>query len=248
MACERYVNAINEFVDGTLGPLRRAELELHLETCEACASLLADFQEIARAAQALDDLQPPERVWTAVAQRLRQEGRVVPMSRAILRRPNYTVLALAAALVLAVGASLLLLVPRRAPTTAVATPTAPHSEPVSNAPVSEPVQGVAAGVSKELALVDSHLQQLVEEVRKPGSSLPPETAAALEQSLTQMTDAVETSRKALEGNPQNVAALNSFYDVLRQKIKFLQNTIALMNEMRQGDAAGAAEIVESGKS
>jgi hypothetical protein len=36
--------------------------------------------------------------------------------------------------------------------------------------------------------------------------------------------------------------------MLKQKIRFLQDTIALMNEMRQGDAAGAAQIVEGGKS
>ncbi|MET0212179.1 MAG: zf-HC2 domain-containing protein, partial [Vicinamibacterales bacterium] len=47
MACERYLTAINELVEGTLGPLRRAELELHLEICEACAALLADLREIA---------------------------------------------------------------------------------------------------------------------------------------------------------------------------------------------------------
>jgi hypothetical protein len=35
--------------------------------------------------------------------------------------------------------------------------------------------------------------------------------------------------------------------VLKQKIQFLQTTIALMNEMRQGDAEGAARLVE-GKS
>ena len=54
--------------------------------------------------------------------------------------------------------------------------------------------------------------------------------------------------KALVADPGSAVARQSLYEVLKQKIQFLQNTIALMNEMRQGDAAGAAQIVESGKS
>jgi hypothetical protein len=56
------------------------------------------------------------------------------------------------------------------------------------------------------------------------------------------------ARKALDADPQSAPARASFYEVLRQKIQFLQETIALMNEMWQGDAAGAAQIVEGGKS
>ena len=46
-ACERYLNAIHELVDGTLGPIRRAELELHLESCEGCRALADDLRAIA---------------------------------------------------------------------------------------------------------------------------------------------------------------------------------------------------------
>src|SRR4029450_4292910 len=43
-ACERYLNAIQELADGTLGPIRRAELELHLESCDACRALAVSLQ------------------------------------------------------------------------------------------------------------------------------------------------------------------------------------------------------------
>ena len=61
-----------------------------------------------------------------------------------------------------------------------------------------------------------------------------------------MNEAIAESRKALEADPQNSSS--QLYENLKRKIRFLQDTIALMNSMRQGDAAGAAEIVESGKS
>ena len=80
------------------------------------------------------------------------------------------------------------------------------------------------------------------------NTVDPKTAAALKKNLLVMNEAINETRKALDVDPQSAPARASLYEVLKQKIQFLQDTIALMNEMRQGDAAGAAEIVESGKS
>ena len=49
---------------------------------------------------------------------------------------------------------------------------------------------------------------------------------------------------ALQKEPQNVAARNSLFDALQRKISLLQDTITLMNEMRKGNAAGVAQVVE----
>ena len=73
-ACGRYLNAIQELVDGTLGPIRRAELELHLESCDACRALAEDLQAIAAAAQSLEPLTPPDRIWQQISGRLRAEA------------------------------------------------------------------------------------------------------------------------------------------------------------------------------
>ena len=253
MACERYLTAINELLDGTLGPLRRAELELHLETCEACAVLLADLREIRRATESLNDLPAPPRVWSQIAERLRQEGRVTDAARGWVSRPRPVLIGLAAALILAVGASLLMIVRSRdaaVPATSATAPTpgstAPPAEVAGNAAADDSVQSVAPAVTMQLEATQKEFEKLLEEAKKAGA--PPETLAVLQQELLVVTDALENSRKALEANPQNAAARDSFYDLLRQKIRFLQDTIALMNEMWQGDAAGAAQIVEGGKS
>jgi anti-sigma factor RsiW len=247
MACERYLNAIHELVDGTLGPLRRTELELHLETCEDCAALVADLQELARASAALGPMEPPARVWRRIADRLQAEGRVQPASR-VYRRRYDTVLALAAALLLVVGGSLFLIL-RDAGTSAPGAPPAPadtaHAEPpAGNAAPVDPVQAVTL----ELARSEQHFQNVVELVAKGDRPVDAETAAVLQKSMLAINDAIAESRKAIETNPQNAAAQQTFYEMLKQKIQFLQDTIALMNEMRTGDAAGAAQIVEGGKS
>jgi anti-sigma factor RsiW len=245
MACERYLNAIDELVDGTLGPLRRAELELHLETCGDCRALVGDLRELSRATRALDRLEPPERVWTGIASRLRQEGRVAAPVHTSRGYRGYTVLALAATLVLAIGASLFLLLPRGAGPAAEQTATAPDAHPSgSNA---EPVDAVQ-GVASELALTEQHLQRAIEQASQSDGGVDPQTVAVLQKNLQVVNDAIAESRAALETDPQSTPARQTLYEALRQKIQFLQDTIALMNEMRKGDAAGAAEIVEGGKS
>ena len=76
----------------------------------------------------------------------------------------------------------------------------------------------------------------------------PQTAAVLQKNLQVMNEAIDESAQALDAEPQSAPARDSLFEALKQKIQLLQDTIALMNEMRQGNAAGAAEIVESGKS
>ena len=245
MACERYLNALNDLVDGTLGPLRRAELELHLEGCDDCRALLADLREIARASAALPRLEPPAPAWTQIADRLYQEGRVTTGPAVSSRRRNMTMLALAAALVLAVGASLFVLGrPGGQPAAPPAQQAAADPAAAGNAAGDDPVQSVAT----ELALTERHFQNVIERATTGDSAVNPQTAAVLRKNLIVVNEAINESRKALEADPESARARDSLYEVLRQKIQFLQDTIALMNEMRQGDAAGAAEIVEGGKS
>jgi len=149
-------------------------------------------------------------------------------------------LAIAAALVLAVGASLFML---RRPAPVPQTPTTSQGvgQPApSNAASANPVQGVEAALTS----TETEFQRLVEAT----NTVDPKTAMALQKPLLVMNEAMNEARKALDVDPQSAPARATFYEVLRQKIQFLQETIALMNEMRQGDAAGAAELVETGKS
>ena len=239
-ACERYLNAIHELVDGTLGPIRRAELELHLEACDRCRALAADLQEVARTARSLDVLQPPAHVWKSIAGQLRAERATAEPSRTLRSHRSVALLAIAATLVLAVGASLFML---RGPATTpqVATTSQAPGEPRSgNAASDDPVQSVETALTS----TETEFQRLVDAT----NTVDPKTAAALQKPLLVMNEAINQARKALDVDPQSAPARTSFYEVLRQKIQFLQETIALMNEMRQGDAAGAAELVESGKS
>ena len=66
----------------------------------------------------------------------------------------------------------------------------------------------------------------------------------LQKNLQVIDLAIAESRAALRNEPQSVPARDSLFDALKRKVVLLQDTIALMNQMRKGDAAGAAQIVD----
>src|SRR5260221_13122482 len=119
MACEQHLTWIQEKVDGTIGSIRRAQLDLHLDECANCRALLEDLQRIHDAAADLPVLAPPDRAWLQIAGRLRQEGRIrneQPRTRVggLAGRRTAAWLAVAAALVIAAGYAVVRVVPGRA--------------------------------------------------------------------------------------------------------------------------------------
>src|SRR6476620_907341 len=190
MECTRYRESIQDLIDGTIGPIRRAELERHLEGCADCRALVADLETIRDRAASLDRLEPPPRVWRQIAGTLRQEGRIAaaPVRRAsTLRHP--ALLAIAAALILIVGASLVLLLPRNRPGAAAPAPVTAANAPVQgNAPADTTVQDVES----EFRLAEQHYQNAITKLEQAArldqvtasgqatadqSTIDPETAA-----------------------------------------------------------------------
>ena len=53
------------------------------------------------------------------------------------------------------------------------------------------------------------------------------------------------SRQALDSQPTSELAQESLFEAFRRKVALLEDTIGLINEMRQGDQAGAARIISN---
>lgn len=244
MFCRHYNEAIQDLVEGTLGPVRRAELQTHLDTCDTCRALAADLQKIRAAGTALPPLRPPDRVWERVAGQLRQEGR---MSAAPAARTSYTaLLAIAATLVIAIGGGLFIL-RNLEPAPGTAPPAAQNAgTPAGNAVSEDAVQSIA----DDLTIADQHFQSAIEKleaaVKNNDGSIAPELAAVLEKNIPVIDQAIAESRSALQNEPQSAIARDSLFEALRKKVNLLQDTIALVNEMRKGNSAGAAQIVDGG--
>lgn len=242
MACEQHLNWIQEKVDGTIGSIRRAQLELHLDECAGCRALLEDLQRIHDAAADLPALAPPDHAWLQIAARLRQEGRIsagAPAWRPAGR--SYAWLAIAAALVIAAGYAVLQLVPRGVPPppaqTASATPAGGGA--TANGPALDAVNAVEAAQAQfEKAIAD------LEKVAKANQqALDPGTSATIDKNLGILDQAIADNRAAVKSEPASVAARETLFEALRQKVSLLQTTISIINEMRKDNNAAAAQLL-----
>src|SRR5436190_61045 len=75
-------------------------------------------------------------------------------------------------------------------------------------------------------------------------ALDPQTAATLQKNLAVIDQAINESRAALKMQPNSEPAQQSLLESFKTKIALLQDTVALINEMRKGNDAGAARILK----
>jgi hypothetical protein len=233
---------IHDYVDESLDAGARAEVERHLDACAACRLLVDDLREIRGVASALDLREPPARVWSRIERAIHLEGSTLGHSPS--PRPakaghyrNLAWLAAAAALVIATGVGLRLYTTDRSGTAGS------PPENAASAGSSEAAQAVEA----ELREAESHYEKAIKGLEQITSSeqntLDPRTAATLQKNLAVIDQAISESRAALHVQPDSEPAQQSLLDSFKSKIALLQDTVALINEMRKGNEAGAARIV-----
>jgi len=246
MACERYLNSIHESIDGTIGSIRRAELEMHLDQCEDCRALHDDLKRIHDAAAALPRLDAPDRAWLQIAGRLRQEGRIQPEAKlpVVSRRQYYGWLAAAAAVILAVATAMMLLGPASgpAPQTAQSTPTVTPPAPVA-ATDSKAIESATTAVTAAQEQFEKAIADLEKVAKANQQVLDPATSTTIDKNLGILDQAIAENRAAVKTDPTSVAARETLFETLRQKVTLLQDTISLINEMRKGNNAAAAQLV-----
>ncbi|HWT46150.1 MAG TPA: zf-HC2 domain-containing protein [Vicinamibacterales bacterium] len=243
MACSQYLTSIQEYVDGTLGAIRRAELEQHLAGCGECRAFAADLQRIREDASALRSVPLPDGLWLQIAGRLRQEGRVRDVAPVKRRVPFAAWAAMAAGLIVAIGGSAVVLRSgvRQAP--AAVTTSAASQPGAGNAPDTksvEDVQNELAAAQTQYQTAISHLEQIA---KANQSALDPQTARTLQKNLAITDMAIADSSAAVHAEPTSVAAREALFDALKQKVSLLQDTISLINEMRKGNNVGAAQVL-----
>lgn len=243
MACPQFLNSIHEAVDGTIGSIRRAELELHVDGCAECRALLDDLVKIRDAAAALPPLDAPDRAWLQIAGRLRQEGRISDPVAAPSRRSYAVWLAAAAALIIAVTSAVMLVVPRSTPGTVTPGTAAPATTASGNAPDLKSVETVQNQVDAAQQQFEKAIADLEKVAKANQQALDPATAATIDKNLGIIDQAIAENRAAVTAEPASVAARETLFQALRSKVSLLQDTISLINEMRKGNNAAAAQLV-----
>jgi hypothetical protein len=255
--CEAFSASIGELADGTLAPADRGRVEAHLDQCASCRALLADLEAIRREARQLPRAEPPAALWARVAEGLRKQGVVdhggaghggaglkTGPSTIVNRITDRRWLAAAAALVvLVIGGVLATQMMRRG-----AAPETPSTSTPAPKPGNESASGLVQSVEADLKAAEDHYERAIAGLEKiaaaDGQSLDPQVAATLKKNLAIIDGAIAESRTALRSEPQSAPARVSLFEALRRKMSLLQDTIALMNEMRKGNQAGTAQILE----
>jgi anti-sigma factor RsiW len=235
--CDEIQPRLSDLVDGTLEPAERAALDAHVGGCEACAGLVRDLTSLRQAARSLGPMTPPSHVWLEVAGQIRQRmpSAAAPPAATPRLAPMWQWAGLAAALVvITTGAYVFLRLERR-------TPVAPP--PATTAQAS----GSAQVVADELAQAMAHYQKAIAELevitKTNNGALDPALAATLQNNLGVIDAAIADSRTALTSDPSNLPARDSLLEAMQRKVSVLQETVALMNEIRQGDQVGVARVV-----
>ena len=233
--------AINDYVDEALNAAERADVERHVAQCAECRALVDDLREIRRVTATLEQREPPVRAWRRIerAIQLEREHRDNPAGvkgTAIARLTGwrYSAWLAAAAAVLIVAIVGVQFRRSHQPVTTIATTGAA-------------APGDAAAVEAELRAAEQHYEKAIsglEQIAKSEQgSLDPQTAATLQKNLAVIDQAISESRAALRVQPTSEPAQQSLIENFKTKIAFLQDTVALINEMRKGNDTGAARIV-----
>ncbi len=248
MTCDLARDRISELVDGDLDRAARAELDAHLATCASCAALAEDLEIVRRASRSLPTLDPPERVWTAIARQLP----VLAINRSASRSREWVKVTLAIAAVLLAAVAITMLVRRGRSVESQVAESASHAMPSPAQPGPQP--GAQSADSADLKSLQSELQQAeshyenaiqkLETLAKDRRTLNPQDAAILQKNLLLIDSAIGESRAALKAQPANDMAQESLFEAFRSKIALLQDTISLINEMRKGNQAEAARIAD----
>jgi hypothetical protein len=239
-SCEHYRALALAGADGELTAAEVQDLDRHTALCQECRSFASDIREIRDVAAHLPKVTPRANGWAAIAARLKQE----PAEARRRPIPGRTVmLALAAVLTMAVGSTLFVL-RTRGPAGGGAVPAAGTSAGAAvNAPGDDPVKSVR----EELRLAEAHYDKAIaglEQIAKAGqSSLDPKIAETLQKNIGIIDKAIGDSRTALQSQPTSQLAQESLFEALRRKVALLEDTIALINEMRKGNPAGAARVI-----
>ncbi len=226
MNCTICQPLLSVYIDDSMNSVDRAAIEAHVRDCATCHALAEDLRVIRSAAGSLEPLVPPSRLWHQIAAATAAQPREGWFRAGWFGWRPLAAVAMTALIAASLWRVGTLLGPATPPRSASLTVAAPDSAGV--------------GAEEDFTVAIAQLEQVTSADR---DVLDQETAGVLNAGLTVIDDAISESRAALEAEPQSESAQESLFAALRRKVALLQETLALINEMRTGNQDGAARIL-----
>jgi anti-sigma factor RsiW len=243
--CQDVQRALDAQLIGTLSREDADALDAHLAGCAECDRLVAEARRLQAELRLIGTEGPSPRAWDRISARLEADPDFQRAAANAIesdprtRRFDWRWMALAAVLVLVIAGSLLAL--RRSLGTA-STP----APAVASIPGEGATGDLVTSIESELDLAAKHYENAIEGLERVAneseSPIDPAVMATVKENLEIIDQAIDDSRQALRTDPQSQLAQESLFDAFRRKVALLQDTIALMNEMRKGNPARATAI------
>lgn len=243
MTCEGMDSLLDDYVDGALDAPARQSVDAHLAGCVACRGVVDATRGIRETAARLERHAPPPQLWGRIAAAVEEDARWPWWQQALAGLFGGPIISrqfIAACIVVALiaGIGTIAWFDLRPDT---------GSNPATVATTLAVSDDVPPLVRASVAQAEAELRRAIanlEAIRQTeGTQLDPITADVVQTNIEVVDQAIEQSRAALQTDPDNEIAEQSFLEALQSKMALLQTAIALINEMRQGDQAGAAAIM-----
>jgi len=221
MTCDEAKDRLDDYIDGTLDEAEFQEVELHLAACAACGEEEKRLRFVVAQAAALPaEMRPPRDLWPGIADRI-AAARARPVSRVVPRGwGSATWLAAAAAVVLALGATLARVWSPAARQGAAGTGVVQEAAWTTDPALLATEREYARATAQLMAALDA---------RKAG--LPPETMAAVERDMSTIDAALRQVRTALRQDPGNAQLSHMLASTHQKKVDALQRVVRLSSQL-----------------
>lgn len=226
MSSDRFTDLLSAYLDGELNDVEKRRLELHLEECSACRSVLADLRAIIAAAPLYQGREPGQDLWPAISRYLKSESKVVPLRRgttghledaaALLhpptarRRLGWPLLLAASLLIALVSGGTVWLATRG---------TTPDSLSPSVRQSVGPSARNAAFAERQYESAVADLEKLLADGR---GKLDTATVRVLQESLGKIDAAIAEARAALQRDSSNAFLNRQLATNMRKKLNLLR--------------------------
>jgi anti-sigma factor RsiW len=227
LQCDAFDALLPDYLERSLDAANVAAARLHLATCERCAALVRDLDDIRARAAELPLLTPSRDLWPDIAPRL--SAPVISLderrARVAVRRWHWVVNgAAAAALVVATAAGTIVV------TRNMNHPTVIARQPNDTTITYPRIQGSVIPASEKLSATvtyEREIDGLRSIVRDRRSQLDPKTLTVIERNLSVIDSAIAESRAALRKDPKSAFLADQLDHALDTKLGLLR-TVALL--------------------
>lgn len=211
--------ALNDVLDGVLGPEAAAAAEAHVLECPSCATSLADLRATVAAARGLPAImKPPDDLWTDVRATIEARkvahlpsGTAGPRSRGLWVTPRLVAAAAVALIVATASLTSVVINARSLP--GMRSPSSTVAMNVSWQASERAFQATVLELREQLEVLHGHISS--------------ETLVKVERALATIDLAIAEGREALLRDPANATLSELVASNYRQKIELLRRATQL---------------------